>query len=494
MRVKDHVADAFGAGEQDAQAVDADAHAAGGWHAVLEREKEIVVHLLLFFAGLRFEHGALHVGVVLLAVGGRDFHAADRQFEHVYHGRIVEVDLGERAELLWQVRDEGRLDQSVLDFLGENLVGDFEVLPRRLDEEVDAFAVGDFFVLRAVEPSRITRELRDEILVTHFAPGAVEVDVMFVAVLVLELDGHRADHVAADALEQVAHERHHAAVVAVGLIDFEHGELGVVFAVHALVAEVASDFEDAVVTAHEHSFQVKFERDAQHEIDVEGVEVGFEGARRRAARDGLQHGRFDFDELLPFKETADVRNNARAQHEAFARLGVHDEVEVTLAVNLFVVREAVPFFGQWAQGFRDECVAFDANGDFARLGFEERAGDADEVAEIEFFERSVGLFADDVFAHVELDLALLVEDFDESAAALNADGDEPACDGYVDGIVLAFDVEFQGVARKVRLRATGAKRVEAGCTQVGKLLSAHGVLIVGDILSAVVWLRCFAHL
>src|SRR5690606_15356876 len=116
----------------------------------------------------------------------------------------------------------------------------------------------------------------------------------------------------------------HAAVVAVGLIDLEHGELGVVAARDALVAEVAADLEDAVIAADEHALEVEFERNAQHEIGVEGVVMRLERTGRRAAGDALKDGRLDFEELAVLQKTADMRDDARARHEALARLLVDD--------------------------------------------------------------------------------------------------------------------------------------------------------------------------
>ena len=54
LREQDHIADAFLAEEHHAQAVNADADAAGGRHAVFERDEEILVQLLLLAAGLMF--------------------------------------------------------------------------------------------------------------------------------------------------------------------------------------------------------------------------------------------------------------------------------------------------------------------------------------------------------------------------------------------------------------------------------------------------------
>ena len=66
----------------------------------------------------------------------------------------------------------------------------------------------------------------------------------------------------------------------------------------SLVAEVAIDFEDALQAAHHQALEVKLGRDAQVEIDIEGVVVGHEGARRGAAIKRLHHGGFHLDEAL----------------------------------------------------------------------------------------------------------------------------------------------------------------------------------------------------
>jgi len=75
LRKQNHVADAFLAEQHHAQAVNADA--AGGRHAVFERDEKIFVQFLLLAAGLMFERGALRDGIVLLGVAGRNFLTVD---------------------------------------------------------------------------------------------------------------------------------------------------------------------------------------------------------------------------------------------------------------------------------------------------------------------------------------------------------------------------------------------------------------------------------
>ena len=134
-----------------------------------------------------------------------------------------------------------------------------------------------------------------------------------------------------------------------------------------------------------------------------------------------------------------------------------------------------------AQRLGDERVLVGAHRDFAGLRLEERAGHADEVAHVELLEGRVGVVADHVLAHVQLDEAFLIENLHELALAHVADGHEAAGDGDGYGVVLALDVEFQRLGRKVRLLAVRTKRVLTGGTQVGELLAADGVLVVADL-------------
>ena len=69
-------------------------------------------------------------------------------------------------------------------------------------------------------------------------------------------------------------------------------ELGIVSAVHTLVAEVLGELVDAFEAAHDEALEVKFVGDAQVEGDVERVVVGYEGACRSSAGDALQNGGF----------------------------------------------------------------------------------------------------------------------------------------------------------------------------------------------------------
>ena len=78
----------------------------------------------------------------------------------------------------------------------------------------------------------------------------------------------------------------------------------------ALVAEVAVDLIDAIEAADDQALEVKLGRDAQEEIDIQGVVMGDKRTRRSAAGDGLHHRRFDLDEAAGIEEAADRLHDA----------------------------------------------------------------------------------------------------------------------------------------------------------------------------------------
>ncbi len=79
------------------------------------------------------------------------------------------------------------------------------------------------------------------------------------------------------------------------------------------------------------------------------------GLRGRAARDRLQDGGLDLDELALLEEPADRRDDPRAQEEPLARLAVDDQVQVALAVHLLGVGKPVPLLGQRPQRLGEEA-------------------------------------------------------------------------------------------------------------------------------------------
>ena len=91
---------------------------------------------------------------------------------------------------------------------------------------------------------------------------------------------------------------HHRAVVAVGLIDLEHRELGIVPRADPFVAIDAAEFVDPLHAADEQPLQMQFQRDPQIQLHIERVVMRHERPGRGAAGDRVQRRAFDLDEAL----------------------------------------------------------------------------------------------------------------------------------------------------------------------------------------------------
>ncbi len=193
---------------------------------------------------------------------------------------------------------------------------------------------------------------------------------------------HLAHHMA----DQLLVEVHQVLVVPVGRVELHHGELGVVANADAFVAEVAVDLEHAVKATHQQALQVQLGRDAQEHFLVERVVVRLERLGVGAARDRVQHGRFDFEETMAHHELADARQRLAARHETLARAFVGHQVDIALAVLDFLVVDAVELVGQRAQALGQQADAVGVDGEFAGAGLEQHAFGGHDVAQVPVFE------------------------------------------------------------------------------------------------------------
>ena len=220
--------------------------------------------------------------------------------------------------------------------------------------------------------------------------------------------------------------------------------------VHALVAELAADLEDAVHAAHDAALEVELRGDAQVALLVERVEVRGEGARVGAAERLLQDGRLDLEVALVLHEAPDAGDDPRAVDERLLDLGVHDEVDVALAVADLAVGEAVELLGQRAHGLGEHAQRLGRDGELAAVGAHDAARRLDDVAHVDGVEQRPACLVHRVDAAEQLDGARGILKVDEGELAVAAERPHAAADGeerveralgaVLDPTVLALDV------------------------------------------------------
>ncbi len=193
----------------------------------------------------------------------------------------------------------------------------------------------------------------------------------------------RPQHVLRYARHELLDPRHRVAIVGVGLVPLEHRELGLVLVRDALVAEVLADLVDPLETADDEALEVELVRDAEVVVRVELVVVRDERLREAAPVERLQDRRLDLDEAVRVEPAADCGDHARANHRLGARLLVHEQIEVALAVAELDVRDPVERVRERAPVLSEQDQLVDGDGRLAAAGFGGRADDSNDVAEVD---------------------------------------------------------------------------------------------------------------
>jgi hypothetical protein len=120
---------------------------------------------------------------------------------------------------------------------------------------------------------------------------------------------------------------------------------------------------------------------------VERVVVGDERLGVGAAGDRVQHRRLHLEEAVLDHEAADGATALLRAHEARARGFVGDQVDVALAVLLFLVGHAVELVGQRAQALGEQAHAgWPCTESSPVLVLEQRALAAEDVAQVPVLE------------------------------------------------------------------------------------------------------------
>ena len=263
-------------GEQHGQPVDPDAFASRRRHGVAQRADVVHVHflgdLLSSLGHLLTEAPLLLDGIVQLGESVAQLEPAGKEFKSLGERRIIGAALRQRRNGGRKVIQDRRLDQLFLrDGLkqqaGQLALGELAGAANGLQP---CLARPEIVALHDSARTAGRRELGDcggraslsgPVAADGFAHGkslpATEVYFVFAVA-----DGGRPADLFHQALEQLLGQIHQVAVVAIGLIKLQHGELRVVSGGDPLIAEVAVDLIDAIEASHHQPLQIELRRDA----------------------------------------------------------------------------------------------------------------------------------------------------------------------------------------------------------------------------------------
>src|SRR5687768_8194554 len=445
QREQNHVADRSAVGEKHHQTIDANALTPRGRQAVFEGADVVLVHGVRFLVAgvtpgeLRLEPAALFGRVVQLTERVRHFEAADVELEPLDGIRIVRLLLRERRHLGRKVVDECGLDEIVfvqpLEDLGRHPAG----APRSLQLDAE-FSRNRRGLLRIAQvrigdvPSQpLGRFLPRAVTQRQPAVGRSERYLLAVEGDLVALDRF-VRHVG----QHLFRHRHQLVVVAVGLVELQHREFGVVLGRDPLIPEITVDLVDAFNAADGEALEVELRGDAQVEPHVERVVMGHEGPRQRAAGDRLHHRRLDFQVTAGVEPGAHRRQRPAAYLEHATRIWIDDQIQVTLPVADLDVRQAVPLLRQRLEALGKKFELRGMDRQLVGAGAEQPSLDADEVTEVEQLVDLEIELGQGILPDVDLNLFLAVGDDEEVRLAEGPDGEDAA--GGAGDDVTAFEV------------------------------------------------------
>ena len=351
--------------------------------------------------------------------------AQDEQLEALSELGVLRMLLRQGRDLQRVVDDEGGLDELLLRHGLEDLGDELALAPGRLGMAAVFFQNGHQLVASAVEGHLLAGVLAGQL---HHGGAAPVAGQVYRRSLVLDLKG--AAGRLGRGLDAALGEIHHGVEVAEGLVGLHGGELGVVVRIHALVAELATDLEHLLETAHEQTLQRQLRGDAQVVVAVERVEVRDEGLRVRPADDGMQKRRLHLVVALALHVAADSRDDLEAALEGGAHLGVHDEVDIALTVAGLLVRQAVELLGQRPQRLAHQLEGVHRHGQLPALRAHHGAMHGNPVAHVQIAQGRKGLLAKRIDAAEQLNVAAGLAQLQKRDLALDALGHDTAGDEH----------------------------------------------------------------
>ncbi len=199
---------------------------------------------------------------------------------------------------------------------------------------------------------------------------------------------------------------------------------------------------------------MQLQRDAQVQVDVEGIVMRDERLGRSAAGNGVQRRRLDLAKAPLFEVRADAADNFDAAQSAAEHVGIVDEVQIAVAQAEFHVLHAAPLVRVRLERFAEVRDLAHEDGRLAHAGLAEAPFDADEVAEVQVPGDAPALLIDLLLADHELHFAGPVPDIEEDCLALAAPKDDAP------GRLHAWPLLFRQVRRERPDRRDGLMAIE----------------------------------
>ncbi len=285
----------------------------------------------------------------------------------------------------------------------------------------------------------------EEVLAAGFPEGVHESHPGEGGLEAYRVSAERGGPSAAGGLRRLLHHLleagHHRAVVAVGFVKLELGELRGVGAVDALVPEVLAELVDPVHAARQEPLEVQLRRYPEVESLAEMSVLGLERLRRGSAVERLEDRSLDLDEAVPVQIGAQGGDDPRSRQSALSAFGIDGQVDAPVPVHHLRVGEGVEGaafrigldHGEGPEALAQEFERRDLHGQLAGPGSEHRSGHPDDVAQIEQLREPPDGLGKPVLLQIDLDRGPLAPDIHEDGLPVLPPGPDPPGGG--DGLL-----------------------------------------------------------
>ncbi len=154
------------------------------------------------------------------------------------------------------------------------------------------------------------------------------------------------------------------------------------------------------------------------------------------------------------KKRSNRLNHPAAFDEDVANIGVHDQVDIALAIAFFRILESVEFFGQGPGGLAEQPDFGNQKRPFPGLGLKQAPCQAHKIADIQLLEKFIGLIPDAVLFDIGLKLSGSVPESNKRGFPKPVNGHHPA-GGYKygrfrrNGFRMTFDLK-QNISNRMQ--------------------------------------------
>ena len=152
-----------------------------------------------------------------------------------------------------------------------------------------------------------------------------------------------------DRLRELTHqlfcEIHGVTIICIGPVELQHGELRVMPGRESLIAEITIDLEHFLQTADGEALEIEFRGHPEIHLHIKRVVMRNKGPRRGTTGNGMQHWRLNLNKLPLNQKLPNTLNRRSTDTKDLARFGVHDKVNITLAVAHLLVDQTMILVG-----------------------------------------------------------------------------------------------------------------------------------------------------